>query len=78
MTDSKAFVQISFSIFGKSYSHEWWINYTPEDAFCGMDARISQWFQACYEEAYAGYKLKVAQENLRRARDERDPHRRRS
>lgn len=50
MGDSRATVKIEFSIYGKNYKNEWWINWSSED--CGCDERIATWFENCRSEAY--------------------------
>lgn len=61
MSDSKASVKISFSIYGKDFKQEWWINWQDSDGR-GMDERVAQWFEECYHKAYAAYQAMIVED----------------
>lgn len=51
MGDSKASILIKFSIYGKEFEHEFWINWCANND--GIDDRIVEWFRLCANEAKA-------------------------
>jgi len=53
--DSKATIKISFDIYGEHYEADMHLNYYP---YNGIDRRIIDWFDRCYEQAFAKYKYR--------------------
>ena len=74
MGDSRASVEITFSIYGKEFHQKWWINWMPSDELYPVDRRIVEWFDTCYATARYGYdsmQAKVAaEEEERRDREQ--------
>jgi len=51
--DSRASIQINFSIYGEDYKTDMWINYSGQDGEVrGVDDRVIAWFQECYNKAF--------------------------
>lgn len=46
--DHRATVVIDFTIHGKTYHQEWWINWFPDP---DIDYRIVEWFRECWDDA---------------------------
>lgn len=57
MGDHRASIEIKFSIHGNLYTKEWWINYSPNHD--GIDQRIVEWFDECWQEAYSKWQVGV-------------------
>lgn len=53
MGDHRAEIKIEFTIHGKTYKQEWWINWWANDD--GVDQRIVDWLANCWEDAYMRY-----------------------
>lgn len=58
MGDHRASIKIEMEAHDKIYRKEWWINWSPEDRD-GCDRRITDWFAACWADAYARYDTEV-------------------
>ncbi len=43
MGDFRAGIKIEFSMGGVEESQEWWINWSPDDQYGGIDYRIGEW-----------------------------------
>lgn len=74
--DSRATIIISFDIYDKKFKTEFDINYSPSSGNCGIDYRIEDWFDRCYQEAFAEYqaslnKLRAKQDQADREKRER-------
>ena len=57
MGDHRATVVIDFTIHGKTYHQEWWINWFPDP---DIDYRIVEWFRECWDDAKVRYDKEVA------------------
>lgn len=55
MGDSRAEIKIGFSIYGEDFKADWSINYYPEDGGCGLDRRVREWFETCFQQAREKY-----------------------
>ena len=54
MGDSRFHLKVEFSIYGKDFTWDASLNYSPDyDSDC--DRRIAEWFGQCYREAKADY-----------------------
>jgi len=71
--DSRCDIKISFSIYGMNFKQEWNINYSPRDCKVGMDRRIEEWFQNCYDEAHEEFEYRMMES--RREETERQKER---
>lgn len=60
MADSRATLKVAFSIYGKDFKQEWWINWQDSDGR-GMDSRVADWFEDCYTKAYAHYQRDITE-----------------
>lgn len=59
MGDMRADIKIKFTIHGKTYKQEFWINYSPDDD--GVDVRIKDWFKGSWEDSLEIYHDRVAE-----------------
>lgn len=54
MGDHRANIKVEFTIHDKTYRQEWgWINYSADED--GIDRRIVEWFDECWQDAYGRY-----------------------
>lgn len=67
MGDSRAYVEIEFSIYGKTYKTSMSINWSADD-WSGVDHRVSDWFRDCYEEAYGEFVSQVNEERMQESK----------
>jgi len=54
MGDFRADIKIKLDLWGHKYSMDSWLNYSPEEC-CGMDKRVSDFFNESYEDAKSKY-----------------------
>jgi hypothetical protein len=72
MGDHRVGIKIEFDAHGKEYKTEMDINYWPDD-YSGVDHRVAEWFQQCWEDALGRYnKLIYDSKKEQREREEKE------
>lgn len=65
MSDSRFTLKGTFSIYGKTFPFDMWLNwFTDEDI--GIDRRIVDWFKSMHDEAYYDYYFEARQDERRK------------
>ena len=77
MGDHRASIKIEFSMYGETKKADWWINWSPNSDYQGIDQRVLDFFVAAYEEMSSVYyeEMAKAQEAEMRIREEQHERR---